>query len=153
MRSIPSKNTKPEMIIDKILTELDVAHIKHCNRLYGKPDFLCGQYKAVILVNGCFWHGHQCHMFRAPDPTSKYWMNKLKKNMERDICVISNANDLGYKVLVIWECALLGKKQLDPFVLQDSVEEWLLAGTGNCEIDYQGIKALILPTNLSQHQV
>jgi len=141
------------MIIDKILITLDIPHINHCNSLYGKPDFLCEEYKAVILVNGCFWHGHQCHMFRAPNSTSTYWMNKLKKNMERDICVISNLNNQGYKVLVIWECALTGRKQLNLLILRDSLEEWLLAGAGNCEIDYQGIKSLMLPINLSQHQV
>lgn len=144
MRSIHSKDTKPEKIIDGILNELEIIHIAHCDSIYGKPDFLCEDYKAAILVNGCFWHSHHCEMFRAPNRANEYWTKKLKKNTERDIRVISNLNNLGYKVIVIWECALRGKKKLDKFIIQECIEEWLLAGIGNCEIDHKGIKKLIL---------
>ncbi|EPT9164202.1 very short patch repair endonuclease [Klebsiella pneumoniae] len=143
MRSIHSKNTKPEIIVDGILSNLDINYMVHCHSLYGKPDFLCEVYKAAIFVNGCFWHGHQCHMFRTPDSTNKYWVSKLQKNSERDIRVVSILNNLGYKVIVVWECALIGKRKLDTLVLQDCLEEWLLAGNGNCEIDSKGLKAMV----------
>lgn len=144
MRSIHSKNTKPEKIISSILNILEIEYISHHDKLVGKPDFYCDAYQAIILVNGCFWHGHKCHMYRAPNPTKKYWTNKLKKNIERDKHVIFNLNSLGYKILVIWECALLGKKRLDLIILQDCIEEWLLAGNKNCEVDYQGIRTMHL---------
>ncbi|KMW71561.1 patch repair protein [Photorhabdus luminescens subsp. luminescens] len=142
MRSIHSKSTKPEIIVGKILNNLEINHISQCEKIYGKPDFVCVEHKAAILVNGCFWHRHSCHMFRPPKSTSEYWTKKLKNNIERDMRVISNLNNLGYRVLVVWECALLGKKKLDSIILQDCIEEWIFTGIRNCEIDYQGIKLM-----------
>jgi len=142
MRSIHAKNTKPENIIQNILNILEIPFEPQCLKFYGKPDFVCEEYKAAILVNGCFWHSHNCHMFRPPNSSSEYWTKKLHNNTERDKRVLINLNKHGYKVLIIWECALMGKKKLNPTNLQANLEEWLLVNNNSCEIDYQGIKLL-----------
>ncbi|HEF0058127.1 TPA: DNA mismatch endonuclease Vsr [Citrobacter freundii] len=140
MRSIHSKNTKPEKIVMNMLNELGVYYASHCSHFYGKPDFVCESYKAVIMVNGCFWHKHMCHMYRAPKVNNEYWDGKLEKNVERDCQTISELNSIGYKVLIVWECALMRKSKLDNDIVKNSIEEWLCEGIGNCEIDSLGIK-------------
>lgn len=140
MRSIPSEKTKPELAVKNILDCIELSYITNYKELEGKPDFYLSKYNAIIFVNGCFWHGHNCHMFRAPNPKSEYWNNKIKKNISRDALVIHKLSNLGYKSLVIWECALMGKMKIKKEILCETIEEWLLFMTDNCEIDFQGIK-------------
>ncbi|MBS9429347.1 very short patch repair endonuclease [Photorhabdus luminescens] len=146
MRAIRSQNTKPERIISDILCLMDVDYIPHSDELCGRPDFVCENYKSVIFVNGCFWHRHLCYLFRWPETRKDYWYDKLHKNAKRFNYTVNKLNDSGYKVLVIWECALKGKKKIDLSIIKDCIEEWLCAGDKNCEIDTSGIKGISVIT-------
>ncbi|WP_255328467.1 MULTISPECIES: very short patch repair endonuclease [unclassified Serratia (in: enterobacteria)] len=142
MRAIRSKNTIPEKMISEILFSLDVDYTSQNNSIYGKPDFLCSDYKSAIFVHGCFWHRHLCYMFKWPKTRPAFWVKKLTQNVRRDHHVINKLNQAGFKVLVIWECSLRGKVNIPTYIIRDYIEEWLCASDDNCEISSLGIKTL-----------
>jgi DNA mismatch endonuclease (patch repair protein) len=75
MRSIPGKNTRPELVVRRELHNAGFRYRIHYQKLKGKPDIVLPKYKAVILVNGCFWHGHNCHIFK--EPRQEKWREKI----------------------------------------------------------------------------
>ncbi|WP_017842818.1 very short patch repair endonuclease [Methylotuvimicrobium buryatense] len=107
MAKIKARDTKPEMIIRKILHALGFRYRLHVKKLPGCPDIVLPKYKAVIMVNGCFWHGHGCHISNIPKRRSEYWVGKISKNREQDIQIKTQLYNLGWRVAIIWECALL----------------------------------------------
>ena len=134
MASIPSRNTKPELYVRKALHSLGFRYRLHVKRLPGSPDIVLPRYKAVIQVNGCFWHGHDCPANRPAKSNTEYWYQKISKNQARDE---RNRNALlksGWRLLVIWECAIQGKQKLDRKVLISLVENWVLVGNELAEI-------------------
>ena len=106
MASIHSKNTRPEMIVRQYLWRHGFRYRLNLNRLPGHPDIVLRKYRTCIFVNGCFWHGHNCREFRAPKSNIDYWMNKINRNKERDIDEQQRLAQLGWHVIVIWECEL-----------------------------------------------
>ena len=84
MASIPSKNTAPEVFVRRLLHSRGFRFRIHDKKLPGKPDIVLQRHRAVILVNGCFWHGHDCHIFKIPKKNPKFWIQKIAKNQERD---------------------------------------------------------------------
>ncbi|HCI3589931.1 TPA: DNA mismatch endonuclease Vsr, partial [Acinetobacter baumannii] len=85
MSSIKSKNTKPELIVRQRLHALGFRYILHDKRLPGKPDIVLPRYKAVIQIQGCFWHGHDsCYLFKWPKSRPEFWYEKINKNITRD---------------------------------------------------------------------
>jgi len=112
MGSIKAKDTKPEMIIRRGLHERGYRYRLHRKDLPGKPDIVFSRQKAVIFVNGCFWHKHECHLFRFPQTRKGFWLDKLTENFERDEINHCELKSLGWRILVIWECAVKGKTRL-----------------------------------------
>ena len=112
MSGIRSKDTKPELLIRKGLHRLGFRYRLHVKDLPGKPDLVFPKYKAVILINGCFWHGHDCHLFKMPSTRPDFWKEKIRKNRKRDSEVIDALEKNGWKVLSIWECSMRGKTRL-----------------------------------------
>lgn len=106
MASIHSKNTKPEIIVRQYLWRHGFRYRLNLNRLPGHPDIVLRKYRTCIFVNGCFWHGHNCQEFRAPKSNVDYWMNKINRNKERDIAEQQKLAQLGWHVIVVWECEL-----------------------------------------------
>lgn len=105
MSRIKSKDTKPEMVVRKILTSLGVKYRLHSNKLDGKPDISINKFKTLIFVNGCFWHQHKdCPISNEPKSNTKYWKPKLEKNVKKQQEAISVLTKQHYKVLVFWEC-------------------------------------------------
>jgi len=105
MSRIRSKDTKPEMIVRKFLFANGFRYRLHDKKLPGKPDIVLQKYKTVIFVNGCFWHGHtNCKYFVLPKTRSKWWREKIEKNILNDKVKHSMLKDMKFKVLVIWEC-------------------------------------------------
>lgn len=125
MSRIRGKDTKPEMKIRKALHGLGYRYSLHKKNLPGKPDLFFKKYNAVIEINGCFWHGHDCHLFKMPKTRTKFWKNKLEGNRERDEENIKKLVEKGIRVLIIWECAVKGKTSLDFESLIDSVISFL----------------------------
>lgn len=106
MSKIQSEDTTPEKILRKLLWKHGYRYRLHYKKLPGKPDIVFVGRKKVIFVNGCFWHHHSCKFFVWPKTHSKFWKNKIDKNVDRDAANISNLKNMGWDVLVIWECEL-----------------------------------------------
>lgn len=112
MRSIRSTDTKPEMIVRKFLFNKGFRYRLHDKSLPGKPDIKITKYKCVVLINGCFWHGHKnCKAYVMPKTNKKFWYNKIQTNVLRDRSNIRKLHKLGWKVIVVWECALKNKSK------------------------------------------
>ena len=109
MRAVKGKDTKPEMVVRRLVHGMGYRYRLHRKSLPGKPDMVFGPRKKVIFVHGCFWHQHSdagCRGARMPLTRFQYWRPKLERNKERDNCNVTNLNRLGWDVLVIWECSL-----------------------------------------------
>ena len=105
MSRIRSKDTKPEIIVRKILRRLKQKFKTHINKLPGKPDILIPKKRLVIFINGCFWHQHKgCKRKVMPKVNLRYWKNKLKNNILRQKSAIIALKKDKLKVAVIWEC-------------------------------------------------
>lgn len=111
MSKIRSKNTKPEEIVRKYLFSQGFRYRKNDKRYPGNPDIVLPKYKTVIFVNGCFWHKHDgCPQLVWPKSNREYWEPKILRNQERDKYVQMQLHELGWKVIVIWECEIGNKK-------------------------------------------
>jgi DNA mismatch endonuclease (patch repair protein) len=129
MKRIKAKDTKPELLLRNGLHQRGYRFRLHRKDLPGRPDIVFPKYRAVIFVNGCFWHMHDCHLFRLPETRRDFWHNKLSKNAERDKCRYENLQSLGWRVLIIWECAVKGKKRLPFEEMLDHCESFLSSET------------------------
>lgn len=109
MASIKNKNTKPEMLIRKELHARGYRYRLQNENLPGKPDLVFPMYSAVIFVNGCFWHGHNCHIFKTPQSNIDFWESKISRNKQRDTDHEKKLSAMGWRVGVIWECSMQGK--------------------------------------------
>lgn len=107
MSHIPSKDTKPEETVRKYLFSKGFRYRKNVKDLPGKPDIVLPKYRTVIFVNGCFWHAHEgCKWFVKPKSREDFWEAKFKYNAERDQKNYRNLEDMGWRVIVIWECEI-----------------------------------------------
>lgn len=131
MSGIRGKDTRPEMIIRKALFGRGFRYRLHDKNLPGKPDLVLKKYNAVIFVHGCFWHGHDCHLFKWPKTNIEFWRTKIQTNMQKDIEIKTELLEMGWRVLVIWECALKGKARLDLDCISDWINDWLVLMEGN----------------------
>lgn len=127
MSGIRGKNTKPEMMIRKALFARGFRYRIHDKKLPGKPDLVLKKYNAVIFVHGCFWHGHDCHLFKWPKSNIQFWREKIQTNTKKDIEIKAALLEMGWRVLVIWECALKGKTRLDLDYISERIADWLVA--------------------------
>jgi DNA mismatch endonuclease, patch repair protein len=112
MAGIRGKNTKPELIIRRGLHSRGFRYLLHDKRLPGKPDLVFPKYRAVIFVHGCFWHGHDCHLFRWPKTRKGFWRKKIERNRERDESALDALANADWRICIIWECALKGRTKL-----------------------------------------
>jgi len=105
MAAIPSMNTKPELIVRKIVRELGLRCRFHARDLRGSPDLVLDKPRVVIFVHGCFWHMHRCKRGRStPTANAEFWQTKRMKNHDRDRRTVSALRRAGWHVLVVWEC-------------------------------------------------
>ena len=125
MAGIRGKNTKPEMIIRRSLHGLGFRYLLHDKRLPGKPDLVFPKYRAVVFVHGCFWHGHDCHLFKWPGTRKSFWRKKIERNREIDEDALSALAASGWRCCVVWECALKGRERLPSSKVIRSCDVWL----------------------------
>lgn len=126
MRSVKSENTIPEMRVRSFLHKNGFRYTLHVKSLPGKPDIVLPKYKTVIDVRGCFWHQHdspQCTRNKSPQDHKSYWTEKFRKNIERDEKNGRLLQNLGWKVLVIWECEVQSTEKLQSLI--DSLQQRL----------------------------
>lgn len=112
MSHIRSTNSKPEETVRKYLFSQGLRYRKNVRKLPGCPDIVLKKYRTVIFVNGCFWHHHDCGRFVWPSTNEEYWHKKIDRNVERDKEDQQALEELGWQVLVIWECQLKRKNSL-----------------------------------------
>lgn len=111
MSQIKSKDTKPEILVRKFLFSKGFRYKLNDKTLPGKPDIVLPKYKTVIFVHGCFWHGHKgCKYYVVPKTRTKWWVNKINGNQQRDIRNVRELKGKGYKVITVFECNLKPKK-------------------------------------------
>ncbi|MBX3493168.1 MAG: DNA mismatch endonuclease Vsr [Parvibaculum sp.] len=134
MSGIRGKDTKPELLIRRGLHALGFRYRLHDKRLPGKPDLVFSMHRAVIFVHGCFWHGHDCHLFKWPSTREDFWREKITANRKNDAKHLAALRARGWRVLVVWECALKGRTRHNPEKLISSVAKWLNTGKGAREI-------------------
>ncbi|MEM7061112.1 MAG: very short patch repair endonuclease [Pseudomonadota bacterium] len=125
MSGIRGKDTKPEMIIRRGLHALGFRYRLHDGRLPGRPDLILRSRKAVIFVHGCFWHGHDCHLFRLPGTRQEFWKAKIDGNRQRDRQAEANLRSGGWRVALIWECAMRGRGRIALDRILDDLATWL----------------------------
>lgn len=110
MAAIHSKDTKPEMVVRRYLWGHGYRYRLNHPRLPGKPDIVLRKYRTCIFVNGCFWHGHEgCRYYTIPKTNTEFWVNKVKRNKERDLKVQHELAEMGWHCITIWECELKPK--------------------------------------------
>lgn len=134
MSGIRGRDTRPEMAVRRGLHALGYRYRLHGRDLPGRPDLVFRPRRAVIFVHGCFWHGHDCHLFRLPGTRPGFWQAKIDANRERDGRARAQLLEEGWRVLEIWECALRGKEALDFGDLMGRCAAWLADGPPQLEL-------------------
>jgi len=114
MSRIRGKDTKPEMRVRSLLHRMGFRFRLHRNDLPGKPDIVLPAYGTVIFVHGCFWHRHPgCRFAYQPKSRVDFWQTKFRRNVERHQEVTAELEELGWRVVVIWECETASEEQLE----------------------------------------
>lgn len=110
MSKVSGKNTKPEIMVRKYLFSKGFRYRKNVKELPGKPDIVLRKYKTIIFIHGCFWHGHEnCEAAKLPASNIDYWSKKISSSVTRDIHNKKILRELGWNVVVLWECELKAK--------------------------------------------
>ena len=133
MSGIRGKNTKPELLIRKALHARGFRYRLHCD-LPGKPDICLPKHRAVIFVHGCFWHGHECHLFKWPATRPEFWRAKIGRNQEGDRAAERRLAVDGWRVAVVWECALKGRERLPLEDVISTCANWLRSDRMRLEV-------------------
>ena len=127
MSSVGQKSTGPEIRLRKALHRLGFRYRLNVKLLPGSPDLVFPKYHAVIFVHGCFWHRHGCKASTTPETRGDFWTAKFNANVERDRSNTEALLNKGWRVMVVWECSLKGKKAKLDSVAQ-KVSDWLCSG-------------------------
>ena len=135
MSRIKSSGTKPEIFIRKLLHAEGFRYKLSTNINKIKPDIVLSKQKTCIFVHGCFWHGHDCSLFKVPQTRTEFWMEKIRGNQERDARNQSDLRQLGWRVCTIWECALKGNLKISIEDAGDHMSKWLLASSMRLKLD------------------
>lgn len=105
MSRVSGRNTKPEIIVRKIIHRMGYRFRLHERKLPGKPDIVLPKHKKIILIHGCFWHGHHgCKRSKRPESNADFWNKKIDGNITRDEINRTELEKLGWKVLIVWDC-------------------------------------------------
>lgn len=134
MKSIRSKDTTPELFIRRLVHRRGFRFRLHSSKLPGRPDLVLAKYRALIFVNGCFWHGHDCHIYNPAKRRPPAWEDKIERNRKRDQVNLAACNELGWKYVIVWECAIQGRTKIDPEAIQQKISDWLCGNSTNLTI-------------------
>lgn len=133
MSGIRAKDTKPEILVRRSLHALGFRYRLHDRRLPGSPDIVLPRYRAVVFVHGCFWHGHDCRLFKEPGTRRDFWLPKIERNRANDTKHAAALTDAGWRVATVWECALRGKlASVDAIAAK--LAQWLRGTSARIEI-------------------
>lgn len=128
MAAVKGRDTRPEYIVRKLLFSAGYRYRLHVKKLPGKPDIVLRKYWAVIFVHGCFWHGHGCHLSKTLPKTRKvFWRKKISSNKIRDEKTLNQLIFNGWRVCLIWECALKRQGKIEEGKLLKILSQWITA--------------------------
>lgn len=142
MRAIGTRDTAIEKRLAALLTEAGFSFTTQEASLPGRPDFVLADYRCILFAHGCYWHHHDCYLFKTPATRTAFWLEKIGKNVQRDQRDCQRLESLQWRVLVVWECALRGKMKLSDAALGERLEEWICGGDASAQIDTHGISPL-----------
>lgn len=108
MSHIKARDTKPEVKVRKYLFSQGLRFRKNDRRFPGVPDIVLPKYKTMVFINGCFWHVHNCKYFSLPKTNRDFWLEKLENNKKRDKLIYLKNQNMGWKIIVIWQCEIKG---------------------------------------------
>lgn len=134
MAAIGPKNTEPELIVRRLLHAAGFRYRLHRTDLPGKPDIYLPKHRTVIEVHGCFWHSHDCHLFKQPRDNAEFWAEKLGRNRARDASNCAATAARGLRRLVVWQCAVMGRTRLTPEDLQMQLVAFICGSAQQGEI-------------------
>jgi DNA mismatch endonuclease, patch repair protein len=128
MSGIRGKDTRPELFVRQALHRQGFRFRLHARGLRGVPDLVLPKYHVVVFIHGCFWHRHECHLFRWPGTRKRFWSKKIGANAERD-----HRNNLllrkeGWRVAIVWECSLRGCSAVETEFVIERLATWIQKG-------------------------
>ena len=118
MAAVRGKNTRPELVVRRLLHGMGYRYRLHAKDLPGRPDIVFRKRKCAVFVNGCFWHAHDCPRGNAPSSNVEFWQQKIGKNRERDRRVREELERAGWRVLTMWECDTKDEGRLQRLLLR-----------------------------------
>jgi DNA mismatch endonuclease, patch repair protein len=114
MSRVKGRDTKPELLVRSVVHSLGYRFRLHGKELPGRPDLVLPRHRKVIFVHGCFWHGHAgCRRAARPSTNREFWDRKIEGNVARDAANVRALRRAGWKVLVVWQCALKDRARLE----------------------------------------
>lgn len=125
MSGIKGKNTRPEMQLRQGLHARGLRYRLHVGVLAGRPDLVFPARRAALFAHGCFWHGHDCHLFRMPSTRPEFWAAKVDRNRSVDARALDRLQASGWRTGVVWECALKGRARMPLEQVIDQCESWI----------------------------
>ena len=134
MSGIRATNTQPELRVRSLLHRGGFRFRLHVRHLPGKPDIVLQRYRAVVFVHGCFWHGHDCLLFKMPSTRRAFWRAKIQRNRENDLRAAAALSADDWRVGTVWECAMRGRQKLDDATLARSLARWLRSSIRDFEL-------------------
>ena len=134
MASVRQKDTRPEMILRSALHRSGLRYRLHVKELPGTPDLAFPQFRAVVFVHGCYWHYHGCYKSTLPKTRREFWYAKFRANQVRDQRNFDLLHERLWRVMVVWECALVGKDELPLYEIVDHIHAWLRGAQKSGEI-------------------
>jgi DNA mismatch endonuclease (patch repair protein) len=137
MSRIKGKDTKPEMLIRRGLHARGLRYRLHDRSLAGRPDLVFPKYRTAVFIHGCFWHAHGCALSKLPATRRDFWQSKMAANTERDRQAVDALQARGWRVLLIWECAVRGPGRLDLSEAIELASSWIQSGTRSL-VELQG---------------
>lgn len=141
MAAVRQRDTKPERMVRSLLHRAGFRFRLTDRRLPGSPDIVLPRWRVAVFVNGCFWHGHDCHLYRLPATRTEFWRAKAIANVERDERVVRELHSGGWRTITVWQCALKGKTRLIPSELAAA-----LVAAVNCNTPHVDLRGIRLKT-------
>lgn len=132
MAGIRGKDTSPELLVRRALFARGLRYKLHDKMLPGKPDLVFPRFRAAVFVHGCFWHAHDCALFRLPGTRTEWWREKLARNQANDIRHMAALRESGWRVATVWECALRERDRIDS--IADQLAEFVRGRESELEI-------------------
>ena len=125
MSRVGQKDTRPEILLRSVLHKAGLRYRLYDKALPGSPDLIFPRFRSVVFVHGCYWHSHGCYRSTVPKSRREFWKKKFRANRRRDQRVMVLLRERGWRVMIVWECTLVGKYALVPQSVAEQVHAWL----------------------------